>query len=510
MLHRLHYWLAWLLALVALPALAQGQVAPATALVLQVEAGPELPSAPVLAAALEAELDIRVSQFPVVGQQTALLTVAPAGPGRARVAFAMPGRPVVGREVQLPKDALRAVDTLTLLLANLVHAQAGELLASLRAAKKAEQAAPPPPAPPAPIAVPPPAEPVPLPPAATPAELPAVATPPVAGPGSLRKVAIGVDLVPGITLPPQPVDGTVRALSFGVVTYSTALDGFEGAIAGTLHRGDVRGVQIASGFHLVGGDLHGVQMASGVNLVAGKMNGAQLASGANLAGEIDRGVQLAVFNGAAKSMRGAQIGITNLSGGPVTGLQLGIANLAAGHVNGAQIGLVNLGKSADAGIGLLSLYWNGRTHLQAWTTGDHGVSLGLEHGSNRVHNLFVAGANPVAGQEAWRPYGGLGLGIHSQPFSRLGVDFDALQLVRHDPDAAEWQTETQLRIVASWRLFSSLRLIAGPTWTMRVTDLNVHVTGMNMGHQAMWRVDFPSRDFRVAMDLGWFAGVSVF
>ncbi len=510
--------LAWLLTLVAIPALAQGQVAPATALVLQVDASPQLPSSPVLAAALEAELDIRVSQFPVVGQQTALLTVAAAGPGRARVAFAMPGRPVVGREVQLPKDPLRAVDTLTLLLANLVHAQASELLASLRAAKKAEQAAPPPPAPaplppppappPPPIAVPPPPEPVPPP--ATPTELPVVVTPAAEAPASLRKVAIGIDLVPGLTLPRQPLDGTVRALSFGVVTYSTALDGFEGALAGTLHRGDVHGVQIASGFHLVGGDLHGVQVASGVNLVAGHLHGAQVASGANLAVEVDRGAQLAVFNGVAKSMHGAQIGIANLSGGPVAGVQLGLVNFSAGHVSGVQVGLFNLGKSAEVGVGLLSLYWNGRTHVQAWTTGERGFSLGLEHGSNRVHNLFVLGANPVAGQEAWRPYTGLGLGIHSQPFSRLGVDFDALQLLRHDPNASEWQTETQLRILASWRLFSSVRLIAGPTWTAQVQDLSVHVSGVNMGRQSMWRVDFPSRDARVAMDLGWFAGLSVF
>ncbi len=508
--------LVWLLVLLAaaLPAWAQGQVAPNTALVLDVARAPQLPTAQVLAAALEAELAIHVSLFQVVGQQTARLSVAAAGPNRARVAFLLPGRPLVGREVQLPRDPMRAVDTLTLLLANMVHSEAGELLASLRAVKRSELAAPPvvlepppavpAPAPPTPVALlPPPADP-------TPIAQPSAATPVDFAADGLRTVLLGVDLVPGITFPPAPFEGTVRRFSFGGITYSSGLDGMEAAAIGTLHSGDVKGGQFSSVFNAVRGDVRGFQGASSLNVVGGKLHGAQLSSGANLAGEVDGGLQMAVFNGVLRSMRGAQLGVANAVAGPVAGLQLGLVNLAGEHVHGAQIGLVNLGKSADAGIGLLSLYSDGRSHVQAWTDGALGATVGVEHGSKRMHNLFAVGAQPVSNAGHWQPHAGLGLGIHLQPKDWLTVDFDALEMVRYDRDRSDWFAETQLRVVGGVRLFSSVRLIGGPTWAVRVAGVGAHLTTVVDGRNTMVRFNISDRGARVAMDLGWFVGLSVF
>lgn len=451
---------------VAVPSAALAQPAAAAqetqVLLLDCEAGDGLPDCAALQLALEHELEVAVQLGrPRAGQGA--LVVRSAGSGRAKVSFALDGGGKPGRVVSLPAEAARAAETIALLAANLLRDDAGELLATLQKRRQAVQI--PPPAAPLP-AVPAPSAPASAPP---PAPLPVPATPVSA---DERPVALAVDLLPGFTLPPGAGQDGVRALSFGpLITFSSHLRGIEAAGVVALKTGRVQGIQV-SGVLNVAGQLEAGIQASTVNLAGGPARGIQ-AGVVNLVGGSLRGIQAGTVN-LTGSLQGVQAGVTNLVFGDATGVQAGVFNYASGRA-GWQVGVLNLGRDADVGLGLLSLYWDGRTHLQLSSSAAGQTLVALKHGSRRIHNLLAAGAQPD-GAQGWNPVAALGLGVRLFDTGRWYLDLDLQQQVifRQSPGATrgsrsvDVSTQSQLSALLGLKLWRSLGIFAGPTYQLAI------------------------------------------
>ncbi len=341
--------------------------------------------------------------------------------------------------------------------------------------------------PPAPAPIPaatPPAPSPPLPAGTTPPPGPAVAAP--AGeddddgeprPG-IGGIGIAVDLVPGVSIPPGRFTSPTRALSFGIVgAWSPSLRGIEAAHVFAIKSRKARGIQMAGAFCLVADDMRGIQLAGGLNVVGGRLRGIQGSFGANIARSIDRGVQFGSLNLAGASdrvvqfgvanlavgeLRGIQGGVFNAARGDLRGVQLGVANFATGSVRGAQIGVFNFARDADVGIGLVSLYWKGRTHLEMWSQDWARAMIGIKHGSRFIHNVLAVGGRSVG--DKWLPVLAVGLGVRARLGDRLHVDVDGMHHLLLQGDGAQDQAPdhlTQAKATVGLRLFRSATLFAG-------------------------------------------------
>ncbi len=487
---------ATLLAVLALTALtdpAAAQPLPPT-LCLAVDPADGLPPASALQLAIEHELEVPVRTELPCPAASGALSVAPAGAGQAHVAFVAPDGHKSGRAIRLPAETARAAETIALLASSLVRDEAGELLDTLRKTKPAPKKAEPPAAPAAPLTPPVPAPiPAATPPAPPPppaATAPTAPSPPVAAPAPTDEdddgeprpgeggIGIAVDFVPGVSIPPGRFASPTRALSFGIIgAWSPSLRGIEAAHVFAIKSRKARGIQMAGAFCLVADDMRGIQLAGGLNVVGGRLRGIQGSFGVNVARSIDRGVQFGSLNLAGASDRVVQFGFANLAVGELRGIQggvfnaargdlrdvqLGVANFATGSVRGAQIGVFNFARDADAGIGLLSLYWKGRTHLEMWSQDWARAMIGIKHGSRYIHNVVAVGGRSVG--DKWLPVLALGLGIRARLGDRLHVDVDGMHHLLLQDSKDDDQTPdqlTQVKATVGLRMFRSATLFAG-------------------------------------------------
>lgn len=399
-------------------------VSPQRALHLQAE-GQDLPNITALQLAVERELGVVVRVGQLVGGGDAVLTVRQAGVSQAEVRFTLAGAPSIGRVISLPAEPARAAETIALLAANLVRNEANELLDELRRSK-------------------PPAKKAETPEIQEPPKV--VVTPPVvaeisrpASQPDYREELLGVDFVPRIGWPLPDGQKTLRHLSVGLLaSYSTALRGISAAGIATFHKDWMHGVQLAGVANFTSGDVQGVQ-ASGT---------------LNYAGSVSSGAQLSVFN---------------LSNGDVTGGQIGVFNVARGDVSGVQIGVINLGRNADAGIGLLSLYSDGRTQLEGWTQQSGMSMVGIKHGSRLLHNILAFGVRQEG--DKFLPVAAFGWGARWRWSERLALDLDAIEhLLLFDQPHRAPDALSQLRAIVQFRLFNGLSVFAGPSLNAMVSQ----------------------------------------
>lgn len=387
---------------------ALASVGHATELYLAVTPAADLPSAATLQAAIEQELGIALTPAPAtqpLAADAAVLSIAPQQPGRATVSFRSPDGHVAGRALALPADPQRALETLALLAANLVRNEADELLEGWRATA-----------------------PKPLPQPATPTE------PPISPAEPIADVPLALDLLPGFGWPQWSPGPERRHLAVGLLaTVSAELDG----------------VALAPLFHVQTRRVQGLQIAASANVSIGPLQGAQLSGGVNLAFD---------------SVAGTQVGLLNATQGTVRGAQVGLLNLATGRVTGLQVGLLNLADDADVGVGLLSIYRHGRTHVQVAAQEGGAFDAELEHGSRFLHQIVALGVRREAGQ--WHPQAGLGLGGQVRLGERLHVAVDALELLSTGVLAGEgsllWLT--QARLTVGVRVLGPVTAFAGASY----------------------------------------------
>lgn len=332
------------------------------------------------------------------------------------------------------------------------------------------------------------------------AEAPAVAVTPEAADGedsALVNVPLGIDAVPGVGTSGAHRGKDRRALSLGLVTWTGAVDGIEASAVGSLVEQRVDGVQLTGGVNLLAGDLDGFQGAGGVNVVAGSVDGMQLAGGANIAaGQVD-GFQGAggvnVAGGDVDGFQGA--GGVNLAAGRVDGVQMAggvnvahgvdgsqvaVVNVSTEDVDGVQIGVINIARDSDLSLGLINIIYEGRTHLDAWTTSYGFHNVALKHGGRYFHYIYGAGWRPGGDCPEWALT--LGAGGHAPISDRLFIDGDLL--VQHvSPTAGLLVGTNEIatgRAIAGVQIFDRLALTGGYSYNMlfsQVQDGSQYIRG---------------------------------
>jgi hypothetical protein len=490
MMRAKRFWLglAWAVGCACSSAAVQAQAAASLPVVARVETAGIEPTP--LLAALASELDVPVELVASASAAQAHLAIEGERIERLRVAFVRADGSSVERTLDLSSMRSQASEALALLAANLMRDEASELLAGLR----------------------PPERPRPPPPPAAPPE------PRGCDARALQRRTFGADLVPYVGTTGRDAANIERRISLNLIGGLTgAVRGIELSGIFSLDRQATCGIQLSGVINMTGGPTQGVQLAevnwtSGrldgvqlgmvsiagsdilgaqlglVNVGAGQLEGAQLGllnlaakrvhgvqvGLANLdAGPLDGGAQLGLVNIARADVRGYQHGLFNLSAGDTRGAQFGLVNVTSGVVHGAQLGLVNIAEDADAAVGLVSVMYRGRTHLDVWGT-DAGLAMvGIRHGSRLVHNIYGVGA--TARDERLVLAGSLGIGVSWLQRGPVFLDLDAIGYFlstqkQGSSSAIQTASILQLRAPIGIQLTTGIALFLSPAINVSIAE----------------------------------------
>ena len=304
--------------------------------------------------------------------------------------------------------------------------------------------------------------------------------------------------------PTQAEDGEV-ADDDATGASSAATGGSEGSWRSSTATERVRNAEYALGYHLVSEDVVSDHVAAGFNVTTGSFEGTQLAAGFNIAGESLRGTQISpffnvlggdmeglqfagLFNNGGGTLRGVQFagglnstggsmtglqlaGGLNIAAGDVQGVQLAAFNIARGHVEGAQLGVFNAASSAEVGVGLFNVYWNGGLEAELYGSDDRLMMLGIRHGSKRVYNVYHIGTRHTGQPQMPFAYG-MGIGGRVGLGDRVEFSMDATGTsILGGTRRWSWKDQVNLfkvRPIIALQVADTLALFGGPTATLMV------------------------------------------
>ncbi len=231
--------------------------------------------------------------------------------------------------------------------------------------------------------------------------------------------------------------------------------------------------QVAAGFNIAVGSVEGAQIAGGFNVIDESLRGAQMAPVFNVTGGDLSGLQFAgAFNSGGGTLTGLQLaGGLNSNQGPVRGVQLAPLNIATGPVQGAQIGVLNIAPSAEVGIGLFNIYWNGELEAELYGSDDNLMMLGIRHGGKRVYNVYHLGTRETGEPQMPFAYGmGLGVRLGLGDHAEISIDATGTSILG---GTRNWSWKDQvnlfkLRPMLSLQVAETLAFFGGPTATLMV------------------------------------------
>jgi hypothetical protein len=322
------------------------------------------------------------------------------------------------REMTLPGEPERQIETIALLSGNLVRDEAADLLARLRRP-----------------------EPVIVEAATAPTPAPEAEEKPNEEPPKLPRAYFDLTLFSPLSVYPDLAEREAF-FSLGVVFTDLGRLRGVGIDAFTLNnRSGGKGVQVAGLWSGTGGNFRGVQIAGLVATASGDQSGLQVAGWTHQAG-VASGLQVAgVHNHAGEMVKGLQVGLSN-SAGDVEGAQIGLVNYAGGTVRGSQIGLINIGHGMKgAPVGLININPDVRVQVVGWGSAryvPHGNRqfssalmghVGVKYTSNHFYSLVGLGlgttepcASGCVDEAVLAP--GFGLGAHLPIAGPLYADLD--------------------------------------------------------------------------------------
>ena len=236
-------------------------------------------------------------------------------------------------------------------------------------------------------------------------------------------------VIPGVSSQGKMSGQVVNNFSLNLFGgYTAGVKGLEIGGLFNLNKKDVRYLQAAGLFNIVGGSVTGLQagglqntvlknvkgfQASGINnFVKGNVNGLQVTGIGNISGGTLNGFQAAgVFNYQNRNSNGVQIsGVGNIGGGEVRGLQLGGVFNYAKKLKGVQIGVINIADTSDGySIGLINVILKGYHKLSLYATEVTNANAAFKTGRRKFYSILQAGMN--AGKEGEKIFTfGYGLG----------------------------------------------------------------------------------------------------
>ncbi|WP_448702365.1 STN and carboxypeptidase regulatory-like domain-containing protein [Mucilaginibacter sp. AW1-3] len=230
--------------------------------------------------------------------------------------------------------------------------------------------------------------------------------------GFIADVPVQASILPGVGSHGLLSGQIVNNFSFNVLGgYNAGVNGFELGGLCNLNKQDVKYVQVAGLFNVVGGNLTGVQVGGLSNVVYKNVDGVQvaglfnkndqdargvlIAGLANITAKTSAGFQLAGLVNKADTFKGAHIaGLGNITTKAANGFELaGLVNKAR-SLNGVHMALVNIADTLNGcAIDLLSISHNGYHQLVLYTDENLTANLAIKTGNAKFYTKINGGIN---------------------------------------------------------------------------------------------------------------------
>lgn len=306
--------------------------------------------------------------------------------------------------------------------------------------------------------------------------------------------------------------GNVKALqaagAFNVVGGS--VDGFQMAGLHNDVRGNLRGFQAAGALNVVKGTVEAFQMAGLANLVKGDMKGFQAAGALNVNSGQKKGFQLAgLGNINSRNSSGIDIaGAFNITSRTSSSLQLaGLMNVAKKNT-GFQIALINIsGSSTGTSLGLINFVGDGYHKISVSSNELIRANVALKTGNANLYNILFVGSN--LSDTARIETVGLGFGHDIIISNRLSVapelSFQYLYL-------GNWKNSnilTKLQLNLQIQIVKGITIFGGPAYSYYNSDAPAGSSAKNYKQDVV-----PAKHHNFSGNnkgwYGWNAGITFF
>lgn len=304
-----------------------------------------------------------------------------------------------------------------------------------------------------------------------------------------------VSVVPGVSTNGRLNSQVINNFSFNILGgYSGGTEGFELGGLFNIDKRNAEYVQVAGITNLVGGNVSGLQVAGVTNTVLDTVRGVQIAGVNNYAGETVSGVQIA--------------GVANVNVKQVNGVQVaGVFNYTK-HLKGVQIGLINVSDTSEGySIGLINIVLKGYHKLSLYTNELINMNAAFKTGNSKLYSMFIGGYNSVPDQKVWSFGYGLGSEIIRGRRLALNAELSSQHLYLGSWDFYNLQNKANIQL--TFKVGKYLSLFAGPSYTVFVSDQDVHFSGYK---QAIPPSGYKTNKLgnRVTGWYGWTAGINLF
>lgn len=210
----------------------------------------------------------------------------------------------------------------------------------------------------------------------------------------------------------------------GGLALARSLQGFQGAAAVSIVRGDAAGVVGAGGASIATGNVDGFIGAAGA-AIARDVEGALLAGAFTVAHDVN-GVQGAAGVNVAHDVEGVQMtGGANVAH-DLNGLQLAPINVAHGRVDGLQLGVINVASEVHgAALGVISIAGNGHVQPSLWTSSELPLHSSVKFVAGYAYSELGVGLGREtagAGPDRWSLAAEGGVGAHVPIIGGLALE----------------------------------------------------------------------------------------
>ena len=336
-------------------------------------------------------------------------------------------------------------------------------------------------------------------------------------------------VIPGISTQGAMSGQVVNNFSFNLFGgYNAGVKGLEIGGLFNINKKDVRWVQGAGLFNIVGGSVTGLQVSglhnmslknvtgfqvAGINnFVKGNVRGIQISGLGNISGGTMRGLQMAgVFNYQNRHSEGIQIaGIGNIGGREVKGIQAaGVFNYAK-KLKGVQFGIINIADTSEGYmIGLVNVVLKGYHKLSLYTTEVTNANLAFKTGNRRFYSILQAGMNAGQKDEKVITFG-YGLGTEMPVAKWLSVNPELGSQYVYLGTWDYWNLLNKLNLLVNIKFGKRFSIFGGPSFTAYYSEQPLAVNGYKYH-----LIPASYHSFRLGSDklrgwFGWNAGINIF
>jgi hypothetical protein len=336
-----------------------------------------------------------------------------------------------------------------------------------------------------------------------------------------------VSVIPGVSTNGKLNSQVVNNFSFNIFGgYSGGTNGFELGGLFNIDKKSVQYTQIGGVANVVGGHAKGAQIAGITNTVLDSVSGFQAGGVSNFVADKFSGMQVAgVYNHVGATLDGMQVaGVVNFTNHKTHGVQLaGVGNISSREVGGVQIagvfnytrrlkgtqiGLINVSDTSSGySIGLINIVFKGYHKLSLYTNELINLNVAVKSGNTKLYSIFLGGYNSVPDEKAWTFGYGLGSEFISKKHFVVNMDLTSQHLYLGSWDFYNLQNKANVQL--SYRFGKYFSIFAGPSYTVYVSNQDVHFAGYK---ELIPPSGYKTHKFgdKVTGWFGWSAGVNIF